>query len=88
MHILGRKYQGDQGRWDHGWVSVLMPSECRGHVDYCGQHPVLGGAAAIPAASPLLTSPWPLFQCPRVNGVKAHTSKHNRRQVVLDLQIW
>ncbi|XP_008150942.2 extended synaptotagmin-3 [Eptesicus fuscus] len=26
-------------------------------------------------------------KCPRVNGVKAHTSKHNRRQVVLDLQI-
>ncbi|XP_066207051.1 extended synaptotagmin-3 [Saccopteryx leptura] len=26
-------------------------------------------------------------KCPRINGVKAHTSKHNRRQVVLDLQI-
>ncbi|XP_046494977.1 extended synaptotagmin-3 isoform X2 [Equus quagga] len=26
-------------------------------------------------------------KCPRVNGVKAHTNKHNRRQVVLDLQI-
>ncbi|XP_016006669.2 extended synaptotagmin-3 isoform X3 [Rousettus aegyptiacus] len=26
-------------------------------------------------------------KCPRVNGVKAHTNKHNPRQVVLDLQI-
>ncbi|XP_049479166.1 extended synaptotagmin-3-like, partial [Panthera uncia] len=26
-------------------------------------------------------------KCPRVNGVKAHTNKRNRRQVVLDLQI-
>ncbi|XP_036760152.2 extended synaptotagmin-3 isoform X2 [Manis pentadactyla] len=26
-------------------------------------------------------------KCPRVNGVKAHTDKHNRRRVVLDLQI-
>ncbi|XP_058408247.1 extended synaptotagmin-3 isoform X4 [Diceros bicornis minor] len=26
-------------------------------------------------------------KCPRVNGIKAHASKHNRRQVVLDLQI-
>ncbi|XP_036188319.1 extended synaptotagmin-3 isoform X7 [Myotis myotis] len=26
-------------------------------------------------------------KCPRVNGVQAHISKHNRRQVVLDLQI-
>nr|XP_012604575.1 extended synaptotagmin-3 isoform X3 [Microcebus murinus] len=26
-------------------------------------------------------------KCPRVNGVKAHTNKSNRRQVVLDLQI-
>ncbi|KAM7063454.1 extended synaptotagmin-3 [Molossus nigricans] len=26
-------------------------------------------------------------KCPRINGVKAHTNKHNRRQVVLDLQI-
>ncbi|XP_007945732.1 extended synaptotagmin-3 [Orycteropus afer afer] len=26
-------------------------------------------------------------KCPRVNGVKAHTNKYNRRQVVLDLQI-
>lgn len=31
---------------------------------------------------------WHLFQCPRVNGVKAHTNKQSRRQVVLDLQIW
>nr|XP_036847740.1 extended synaptotagmin-3 isoform X7 [Manis javanica] len=26
-------------------------------------------------------------KCPRINGVKAHTDKHNRRRVVLDLQI-
>ncbi|XP_023116295.2 extended synaptotagmin-3 isoform X4 [Felis catus] len=26
-------------------------------------------------------------KCPRVNGIKAHTNKRNRRQVVLDLQI-
>ncbi|KAM6222469.1 extended synaptotagmin-3 [Rhynchocyon petersi] len=26
-------------------------------------------------------------KCPRVNGVKAHTNKYNRRQVVLDLQL-
>lgn len=28
------------------------------------------------------------FQCPRINGVKAHTDRRNRRRVVLDLQIW
>lgn len=50
--------------------------------------PGAGRGSSLLAASPLLTQPWPLFQCPRVNGVKAHTSKHNRRQVVLDLQIW
>lgn len=34
------------------------------------------------------THPQHLFQCPRVNGIKAHTDQRNRRQVVLDLQIW
>ncbi|OWK05736.1 hypothetical protein Celaphus_00012972, partial [Cervus elaphus hippelaphus] len=33
------------------------------------------------------THPQHLFQCPRVNGIKAHTDQRNRRQVVLDLQI-
>lgn len=29
-----------------------------------------------------------LFQCPRINGIKAYTKEIDRRQVVLDLQIW
>ena len=47
------------------------------------------GPAAIPCCQiPADLALWPLFQCPRVNGIKAHTNKRNRRQVVLDLQIW
>lgn len=55
-------------------------------------------AAPLPHVRPLLTrslpaatttpQPWHLFQCPRVNGIKTHTDQRNRRQVVLDLQIW
>lgn len=50
---------------------------------------MLGGGGSHPCckASADLAL-WYLFQCPRVNGVKAHTNKHNPRQVVLDLQIW
>lgn len=29
-----------------------------------------------------------LFQCPRINGIKAYTKEIGRRQVTLDLQIW
>lgn len=29
-----------------------------------------------------------LFQCPRINGIKAYTKEIDRRQVTLDLQIW
>ena len=49
------------------------------------QRPLL--TRSLPAAA---TTPRPrhLFQCPRVNGIKTHTDQRNRRQVVLDLQIW
>jgi hypothetical protein len=53
------------------------------------QSPVWARALAVPCCESLLTPPFRhLLQCPRVNGVKAHTDKCNRRQVTLDLQIW
>lgn len=62
---------------------------CSGHVDGSGRSPVLrgGGSRSCCKTSADLAFRY-LFQCPRVNGVKAHTNKHNPRQVVLDLQIW
>lgn len=49
------------------------------------QHPTPCPPACKTPADPVL---WHLFQCPRINGIKVHTNKCNRRQVVLDLQIW
>lgn len=68
--------------------------ECSGHAGCCGQSPALGREPAaphpLPPACKTLADPvfWHLFQCPRINGIKVHTNKCNRRQVVLDLQIW
>lgn len=63
--------------------------ECSGHVDCSGRSLVLaeGSSHLCCTTSADLALPY-LFQCPRVNGVKAHTNKRNPRQVVLDLQIW
>ena len=74
-----------------GWVSVFVPRPRRAVVMLvvADRAHCWVGAAAVPCCkTPADPALWHLSQCPRVNGVKAHTNKHNRRQVVLDLQIW
>lgn len=67
---------------------MCVPQPGSGQV-CCPQSPVWAGACGHPCFENLLTWPvWHLFQCPRVNGIKAHINKRNRRQVTLDLQIW